>query len=44
VLSPSRDLRAGRIDTVDGVPLAVLGRFDLVPETPLITRRNGERT
>ena len=44
VLSPSRDLRAGRIDTVDGVPLVVLGRFDLVPETPLITRRNGERT
>ncbi|EDP64356.1 RND transporter, hydrophobe/amphiphile efflux-1 (HAE1) family protein [alpha proteobacterium BAL199] len=44
MLSPSRDLRAGRIDTVDGVPLAVLGRFDLVPETPLITRRNGERT
>ncbi len=44
VHSPLRDSSGGAVGTVAGIPLTVLGRFDLVPETPLITRRDGERT
>jgi multidrug efflux pump subunit AcrB len=44
VLSATRDADAAALSTVASVPLAALGRFELVPETPLITRRDSERT
>jgi multidrug efflux pump subunit AcrB len=42
--SPSRDVLDGRVATVASVPLSVLGDFKLVPATPLVTRRDSERT
>jgi multidrug efflux pump subunit AcrB len=42
VRAPGRDMQEAE-ETVGGIPLRAMGDFELVPQTHLITRRDGER-